>query len=394
MNLKFLKTNLILVFTATFLFIACEKDSTDELSDDTNTGQTDDTDDTDNTGDTDDTDGTEETTITISIDDLSSLSIDENSSLNDVVGAITSTVTGSVDTPTYSIVSQSVTGVISLSGSNIVVADVAAFDYETNTSITGSIQATIGDTSSTANFTISINDVDEDTSNGGLTSFSEDFSSGTLPSNMIASNTTSTANSLISNSVTWDGWQFSTGSVQLTNTHTNLNTTAIDLESYLILPLLDLSEIAEVRVDGDIAKYTSNLGAFDVVGQLQWVYSTDCTTCDGDSTWSVVPFQGMCIDLQEVPIDGPNGTFLGTECYGYDEILNYWNELYTGDDENYDPGYDLALNTQNLINYLDSIEVDTDNIQLAIRYTARYRDNGWVTPGNTVSINSITTVAN
>ena len=103
--------------------------------------------------------------VTISFADIS-VAIDENPSVNDVVITPMATVTigsgnGIAAAPVYSIVSQSISGAVTISNNEIVVADPSIFDYETNTSVTGVIQANVGNVSTTANFEITINDIIE-----------------------------------------------------------------------------------------------------------------------------------------------------------------------------------------------------------------------------------------
>ncbi|UTW65818.1 cadherin repeat domain-containing protein [bacterium SCSIO 12643] len=99
--------------------------------------------------------------ITISISDLSGLSIDENSPNGTVISSILATVENSNDQPVFTILNQNPNGAIQINGNDIIIADVSKFDYETNTQITGNIMATIGTVQDTANFTIAINDVNE-----------------------------------------------------------------------------------------------------------------------------------------------------------------------------------------------------------------------------------------
>ena len=379
-NVKFIKVNLLFALVLMFVFSACEKDSTDDILDDSSLSQSD-----DDSSDSDNSDNSSDTVVEITIGDLSSLSIDENPSLNEVISIISYTVINSNDTPTFSIVSQSISGAISVSGSDFVVSSVADFDYETNTSITGTIQASLGDVSTTANFTITINDVDEDTSNGGLTSFFDFFNNPSLPANMSVSNATTTNTSLSNNSLTWNAWTFGVGSVSISNTHNSLTVTNVNLESYLVLPVLDFTAFSEILVDGDVRTHRIATTDFDSSGLLQWVYSTDCTTCTGDSNWSVVPLNGICVEEETRQEDGPSGPIFINECFVYEPILQYWGDF----NDTVSSKYDVVFNIQNFLNYLDEQGIDHTSVNLALRYTARMRDDGWVYPGDTLSISEI-----
>lgn len=96
----------------------------------------------------------------ITADDLNT-SIDENPANGTIIANFNATVSqGSI---TYAIASQSVSGAIAIDANTgtVSVADASAFDYETNTSITGKIKITSADAlEKEVNFTISINDVD------------------------------------------------------------------------------------------------------------------------------------------------------------------------------------------------------------------------------------------
>jgi hypothetical protein len=96
----------------------------------------------------------------ITANDLNT-SIDENPASGAIISNFNATVSqGSI---TYAIVSQSVSGAIAIDANTgtVSVADAWAFDYETNTSITGKIKITTADAiEKDVNFTITINDVD------------------------------------------------------------------------------------------------------------------------------------------------------------------------------------------------------------------------------------------
>lgn len=96
----------------------------------------------------------------ITADDLNT-SIDENPANGTIIANFNATVSqGSI---TYAIASQSVSGAIAIDANTgtVSVADASAFDYETNSSITGKIKITSADAlEKEVNFTITINDVD------------------------------------------------------------------------------------------------------------------------------------------------------------------------------------------------------------------------------------------
>lgn len=90
-------------------------------------------------------------------------SIDENAQKGNVIGKFTASTSRGVIT--YSITSQSVDNAIAIDANTgtITVADESAFDYETNTSITGKIKVTTEDaTEKEVDFTININNLSPD----------------------------------------------------------------------------------------------------------------------------------------------------------------------------------------------------------------------------------------
>ncbi len=96
--------------------------------------------------------------ITIDIADLSQLVLPKNSPNGVVIGKLAATVANTDETPVFSITSQNPAGAIALDGNKMMLADTSAFDYETNTELTGEIQATAGSATATATFMISITD--------------------------------------------------------------------------------------------------------------------------------------------------------------------------------------------------------------------------------------------
>ncbi len=96
--------------------------------------------------------------ITIDIADLSQLVLPKNSPNGVVIWKIAATVANADETPVFSIKSQNPAGVLGLKGNKMMLADTSAFDYATNTELTGEIQATVGSATASATFTISITD--------------------------------------------------------------------------------------------------------------------------------------------------------------------------------------------------------------------------------------------
>ena len=118
----------------------------------------------------------EDVTATISLNDLSEITIsvndftvtvDENIANGTVIGTVDASVTNSTGTLTYTIVNQSVNGALAINANTgeLTVADASAFDYETNTSITGTYKASTGTIEEEGSITINLNDVVE-TGNG------------------------------------------------------------------------------------------------------------------------------------------------------------------------------------------------------------------------------------
>lgn len=87
-------------------------------------------------------------------------SIDENSKNGTSLGKVSATTDkGNL---TYSITSQTPNGALAINATTgeITIADETAFDYETNTEITAKVKVVNGETTKTANVTITINDVE------------------------------------------------------------------------------------------------------------------------------------------------------------------------------------------------------------------------------------------
>jgi len=98
--------------------------------------------------------------ITVSTSDFST-SIAENSSAGTVLGTIAgSTNSGSV---TFTLKTESVAGAFSVNGTSgqLTIADASVYDFETNVSITGTVEVANGTVTQTSNITVTITDVDE-----------------------------------------------------------------------------------------------------------------------------------------------------------------------------------------------------------------------------------------
>lgn len=108
----------------------------------------------------DDDGGTPASEITVSTANFST-SIAENPTTGTVLGTVTGTTnSGSVN---FSLATESVTGAMSINSGNgqLTVADETVFDFETNPSITGTVEVANGSVKKTANITITLTDVDE-----------------------------------------------------------------------------------------------------------------------------------------------------------------------------------------------------------------------------------------
>ncbi|GAA4111426.1 hypothetical protein GCM10022393_09110 [Aquimarina addita] len=91
--------------------------------------------------------------------------ITENASRGTVIGTLEVTVENSQETPFISITKQSVTDALALDGANIIINDPNAFDFEVTTEINWEVSATVGNTTETALFTVTIIDVPDGTAN-------------------------------------------------------------------------------------------------------------------------------------------------------------------------------------------------------------------------------------
>jgi hypothetical protein len=103
----------------------------------------------------------DETSIEITVADLTA-SIAENPTADQVIGQIEASA-NTDDTLSYTITNQSVAGAVSLDleTGELRVAEVSAFDFETNTELSGSFEVSAADGTETASFTITITDTNE-----------------------------------------------------------------------------------------------------------------------------------------------------------------------------------------------------------------------------------------
>jgi len=106
------------------------------------------------------TDPTTTTNPTITSSDFST-TINENPEANTVIGNIVATTTHG--TLNYSITTQSPSGAIAINpiSGEITVADATAFDFETNPTITATVNIAVNSTSKTSDVSITLNDIDD-----------------------------------------------------------------------------------------------------------------------------------------------------------------------------------------------------------------------------------------
>lgn len=146
--------------------------------------------------------------VTINLNDLDdgssvvandfSASIDENPVSGATIGTLNASVEGAIpgeaNIISFTLLSESITGALNINATTGVlsVADPTVFDFETNTSITGTYKATSGDLSDEATITITINDVDDN-----VTFVANDFTA-TIPENSTNGTVIGTVNATIS----------------------------------------------------------------------------------------------------------------------------------------------------------------------------------------------------
>ncbi len=88
------------------------------------------------------------------------VSLYENPEQDTVLSSLYSLDSSMEDDPTFSIISQSASG-LRIQDGNLIVDDPSVFDYEANPIITGEIEATVGDGSYTSAFTINLKNIIE-----------------------------------------------------------------------------------------------------------------------------------------------------------------------------------------------------------------------------------------
>ncbi|MGB3589040.1 MAG: hypothetical protein WBA23_21005 [Tunicatimonas sp.] len=102
---------------------------------------------------------------------------------------MSATVANGTGTITYSIASQSVAGAVSISANGeLTIADISAFDHETNAQITGKYLAKVGSATDRANFIITVDDVDDITVTA--TDFTSDVDENSASGTIIGTVTT------------------------------------------------------------------------------------------------------------------------------------------------------------------------------------------------------------
>ena len=98
--------------------------------------------------------------VTITANDINE-NVDENIAVGTEIANIIATLENTNTSLSYNIVSQTPEGAVSLNENKLVVADQSLFNYEMNTEIAGQIELTVGSTTETINFTITINNLEE-----------------------------------------------------------------------------------------------------------------------------------------------------------------------------------------------------------------------------------------
>ncbi|TPN85238.1 BspA family leucine-rich repeat surface protein [Aquimarina algicola] len=97
----------------------------------------------------------------LSIEDFTA-TLDENPEADIVIGSVIVTQANLTDAVRFEITSQTITGAVKINErGELLVAEVAAFDFEMNPTITGEVSVTSGNVTDTATFKISLTDVDE-----------------------------------------------------------------------------------------------------------------------------------------------------------------------------------------------------------------------------------------
>ena len=87
--------------------------------------------------------------------------VDENSASGILLGTLSAVVENTSEAPSYALLNQSLEGAVRLQGNRLLIANNVLYDYETVTKITGQVQASVEDITTTANFTVRLNNVKE-----------------------------------------------------------------------------------------------------------------------------------------------------------------------------------------------------------------------------------------
>ena len=148
---KFLFKNFIFLFVLSCIVIGCSEDE-DEITTQVSENEQE--------QEEEKEEEQEETEVVITVEDFDG-AIDENEAKATSLGIVVATA--SEGTLVYSIESQNPEGAVSINSETgeLSIADDTIFDYETNTTVTGVINATVGNTTNTLDFTITINDVED-----------------------------------------------------------------------------------------------------------------------------------------------------------------------------------------------------------------------------------------
>ncbi len=210
------------------------------------------------------------------INDLTQFDIDENNALNTVIGSITFTTEFTTETPTFTIESQSVANAISIDGADIVIADEAAFDFETNTEITGQITGTITGVTETVDFTITINDVDDMI----RVSFDTDFSALSIDENSANGTVITAIDTTIENSDETPVFAIESQSVANAVGINGSNLVVNDVNAFDFETNTQITGDIKVTVEGvtETVDFTITINDTDQVATLTTIAVTDITS--------------------------------------------------------------------------------------------------------------------
>ena len=284
--------------------------------------------------------------VTITASDFTA-TIDENPDAMAAIGTVTASASDN-STLTYSISTQSVAGALAIDASTgaLTVADASAFDYETNTSITGTYKATSGDVEEEGDINITINDVDEafiltfrtTTANESVTigtfsdftyNFNVDWGDGTPLDN----NQTGDVSHVFASSgdhqisITGDYPAFDRGNIENARKLISVDQwgsqvwltmqSAFQQCSNLVSVGSDAPDLSQVKnMTGMFAaatNFNSPIGHWDVSNVTSMISMfTNASSFNGDiSTWDVTSVSNM------------NGMFFGASAF--DQPLNDWD---------------------------------------------------------------------